>query len=156
MHERILAVAAKLPRDRASFQLLDNHPCVSRVEYHPGLKQFTLYPLYSKADNHVVLSQSALRKALKGTPYHVVPPSDRQIAKHDITHSGQVVGTVYTHLVHGKREVDFIHFNEVHFELLVRKIFGSDRDRSSWPIRKRTTPLPVEEPKRRIRDEKRK
>ncbi|MDP3742293.1 MAG: hypothetical protein Q8R15_03195 [Candidatus Micrarchaeota archaeon] len=150
MHERILAVAAKLPRDKPSFQKLDDHPCISRVEYTPVSKQFTLLPTGSNVGNHVVLSQTALRKALRGTRYKPESPSDRLVARHDIKHSGKVVATIYTHLSHGKREVDFMHFDVDHFELLVRKIFGSDHDRESWPIRKRTTPLPVEEPKTRV------
>ncbi len=154
MHERILAIASKLPRDKTSFQLLDGHPCISKVEYHPASRRFTLFPLDSNVGNHVVLSQTALRNALHGTRYRAEPPSDRIVARHDITHSGKVVGTIYTHPAHGTREVDFIHFDADHFELLVRKIFCSDHDRESWPIRKRTTPLPVEELKTRIEPRK--
>ncbi len=150
MHERILAIAKRLPKDKPSFQILEGHPCISRVEYTPSSKRFTLLPLEPNTGNHIVLSQTALRKALQGTRYKPKSPSDRLVARHEITHENKLVATIYTHAAHGKREVDFIHFNENHFRLLVRKIFGSDHDRESWPIRKRTTPLPVEETKIRV------
>lgn len=154
MHERILAVASKLPRDRPSFQLLDNHPCILRVEYNPGSRQFTLFPLEPSARKHITLSQTALRKALRGI-YRTEPPVGRLVAKHDITYGSKVVGTIYTHAFRGKREVDLIHFDKNHLELLVRMIFGSDHDRSSWPIRKSTIPSQVEASKKGIENERR-
>ncbi len=150
MHERILAIAKRLPKDKPSFQILEGHPCISRIEYSPDSKRFTLLPLGPSAGNHVVLSQTALKNALRGTQYRAEPPSDRVMGSHNIKHWGKIVGTIYTHPAHGTREVDFIHFDADHFELLVRKIFGSDHSRISWPIKKRTTPLPVEELRTRV------
>ncbi len=156
MYMRILAAAAKLPKDKRSFIEISSHPCIRRVEYNPEHKHYILHPLDPSAGNHVVLSQSALKNALRRTAYSVEPPSNKVVARHEIKHGKIVVATIYTHASHGKREVDFIHLEEDHFEPLIRNIFKSTRDRITWPIRKRTTPLPVETPKIQAKPQNRK
>ncbi len=153
MHERILAAAAKLPREKHSFIRLENHPCIERVAYNPETNQYILHAVDPNALNHIVLNQSALRRAMHGA-FHVIPPKGEKLQSHEITDGRKTIATIYTHESRGSRAVDFIHIDEEHFKPLVQKIFGSDKERTSWPIRRRTTPLPVEDMKGRRKSER--